>query len=111
MTRIIDEVYESIAQNIVNVISDDWSNATLKVEFYINAMELKATYLTLSGKTKDLDTIPQMFKDFKDLYFIMTKEGELHKWNRATFKLAPTGKFSIDFDWDQELADEIERLK
>jgi len=48
--------------------------------------------------------------DFHELYNIMTEEGDQHKWNKAKFKLTPDGKFSIDFDWDQALADEVARL-
>ena len=43
------------------------------------------------------------------LHQITTKGGH-NRWNRAVFKLWPDGKFNMEFIWDQELHDEIERL-
>ena len=108
MTRTIDDVYESIAQNISSVIQGEWSNSVLDVEFNGDSADFDATFETFDGQKKDFDVEYQVFKDFKELHAIMTAEGDHHKWNRATFKLTPDGKFSIDFDWDQALADEVE---
>ena len=111
MTRTINEVYESIAQNIVNSISSDWKNSNLEVELYDDAAEFDATFETGTGEVEDFSfDIGQAYDDFEELYAIMTEENDHHKWNRAKFKLTPDGKFSIDFDWDQELFDEIARL-
>ncbi|EPF2929534.1 immunity protein YezG family protein [Vibrio navarrensis] len=46
---------------------------------------------------------------FEELHKITT-ENPNNKWNRAIFTLEPSGSFNIDFEWDQALADEIERL-
>ncbi len=110
MTRTIDEVYESIAQYIIDAMPSDWSSSNLDVEFNGDSAEFDATFEKLSGDTEDFDVEYQVFKDFKEIYTIMTEEGDQHKWNRAKFKLTLDGKFSIDFDWDQTLADEVARL-
>ena len=54
------------------------------------------------------------FKDGLDfalmeLHEITTEEGS-NKWNQAIYTLTPDGKFDMEFIWDQELQDEIERL-
>jgi len=110
MNRSIDAVYESIAQNMADAIPRDWNSALLEVEFSDDSAEFDATFETLDGQSEDFDVEYQVFKDFKELHSIMTEETDQHKWNRAKFKLTPDGKFSIDFDWDQELADEVARL-
>lgn len=110
MTRTIDEIYESIAQNMIDAIPSDWSSSSLDLEFNNGSAEFDATFETPAGDTEDFDVEYQVFKDFKEMYAIMTEEGDQHKWNRAKFKLTPEGKFSIDFDWDQALADEVARL-
>jgi hypothetical protein len=110
MARTIDAVYQSIAQNMVDAIPKSWNSSLLDVEFNGDSAEFDATFETSDGQTEDFDVEYQVFKDFKELYSIMTEEGDHHKWNRATFKLTPDNKFSIDFDWDQELADEVAHL-
>ena len=110
MMRNIDDIYDSIGQNIVGSIPGEWQDACLKVEFYITAMELKATYTTLTDETKDADFDYQIFKDIKELYAIMVEGGDHHKWNRAIFKFSPSNKFGVDFSWDQDLDDELKSL-
>jgi hypothetical protein len=44
-----------------------------------------------------------------DLQKISTKGGG-NKWNKAIFTLSQEGKFDMEFIWDQELQDEVDRL-
>lgn len=37
-------------------------------------------------------------------------EGGKAKWNKAVFYLNADGSFNMEFEWDQKLQDEIERL-
>ena len=114
MSLTIDEIYNSIAQNMVDNLPLEWSEA------FINVVRSASDALKLSGGYSSLDSDFNSFKfrnfdrritdEFHDIYAIMTEEGDQHKWNRAKFKLTPGGKFSIDFDWDQELADEVASL-
>lgn len=114
MNLTIDEIYDSIGQNMIDNLPSEWSEAFIDVERDADdAIELGGGYLSLdseftSFKFRNFDR--RIVDDFHEVYAIMTEEGDQHKWNRAKFKLTPDGKFSIDFDWDQELADEIARL-
>lgn len=45
----------------------------------------------------------------KELHEITT-EGGNNRWNRIEFKLSSDGKMNLEFIWDQELFDELERL-
>jgi len=40
----------------------------------------------------------------------MTAQTDKHKWNRAKATLTSDMQLNIKFEWDQELADELERL-
>ena len=114
MSLTIDEIYNSIGQNIVNNLPSEWLEAFIDVERGSDdALKLGGGYSSLdsnftSFKFRNFDR--RIVDDFHELYAIMTEENDHHKWNRAKFKLTPDGKFSIDFDWDQELFDEIARL-
>ena len=111
MFRTIDEVYGCIAQHLVDCVGNSWTSLTLEVERGADdAIGYTGIFKTLEDKEEYLDVFEldnHIGNDFNELYFIMTEEGDQNKWNRAIFKLTPDGKFSIDFNWDQALADEI----
>ncbi|WP_281649116.1 immunity protein YezG family protein [Parendozoicomonas sp. Alg238-R29] len=105
MDKTIDEVYASIGQQIAGAIKDYWSEAWLFVEFFEDAANFKGEYDSDSER-KHYEVPDDVFDDFDVLYEITT-EGGSNRWNRAKFTLYPDGKFNIDFQWDQALADEI----
>lgn len=107
----IDEIYLEIAQKMVSSINDDWSEASIDLEYLGNSAEYVGRYLKTDNKTQQhhFKVGYPTYKLFKQLHRITT-ENPKNKWNRAKFTLEPSGKFNIDFEWDQELADEIERL-
>ncbi len=114
MNRLIDDIYLSIAQHLSSCIDESWADTTLEVEREADdVIGFTGIYNSIAGQQKNLSVgklDDQVDDDFDELYAIMTEEGDEHKWNKAKFKLTPDGKFSIDFDWDQELADEVARL-
>jgi hypothetical protein len=108
MNRTIDEIYLGIAQAIVDSIEGKWDVAKVEVEYIVNTAEFDCVYVDANSKAeKDFDVGYQMYKDFKELHGITT-EGGSNPWNRASFTLNPDGEFSIDFKWDEELAQEFE---
>ncbi len=114
MNRSIDDIYSSIAQHLSDCIHEDWDNITLEVERDNNdVIGFSGDYISINGELKYLDVgalNDQVDDDFNEIYAIMTENGDNNKWNRATFKLKQDGKFSIDFDWDQVLADEVSQF-
>ncbi len=111
MSLTIDEIYNSIGQNMVDNLPSEWSEAFINVERSTNdAIKLSGGYASLNSdfnsfKFRNFDR--KITDEFHNIYKIMTEESDQNKWNRAKFKLTPDGKFSIDFDWDQALADEV----
>ena len=113
MELTVDEIYNNIAQNMLDNLPSEWIEALIDVERGASdALKLSGGYSSLdseftSFKFRNFDR--RIINDFHELYKIMT-QGDSNQWNRAKFKLTPDNKFSIDFDWDQALADEIEQL-
>lgn len=103
----VDSIYENIAEYLVQQITADWKECKVEVEFFGDAAEFDATYTNFEDKSFDLESGYYLFKEFQSLSTIMSDNPEI-KWNKATFTLEPSGDFNIDFEWDQELADEIE---
>jgi hypothetical protein len=107
----IEDIYLSIARNIANSITNEWSIAVLEIERTdSDAISFSGDYSHNGGKEslnfRSFDR-KALKIDSHNLHEITT-EGGNNKWNRAKFTLAPSGEFEIDFKWDQALADEIE---
>lgn len=78
----------------------------------LGALKLFLEYKTDNGEVKNTilqDSFKNM-RDIKELNAIMTAENNKNKWNKAVFTVNPEGKFDMQFIWDQELQDEIEKL-
>ncbi|NTS77887.1 DUF600 family protein [Catenovulum sp. SM1970] len=107
----VDEIYLEIVQKMVSSINDVWTEASINFEYLGDSAEYNGRYLKTDNKIQQYQFKVgyQTYKLFKQLHHITTENSE-NKWNRAKFTLEPSGKFNIDFEWDQDLADEIERL-
>lgn len=105
MSITVDEIYLNIGQCIASAIEGEWVEAYIFAEVLEDAANFKGEY-TVHGERKYFEVADEAFEDFEKLHKITT-EGSNNQWNRAKFTLYSTGKFNIDFEWDQALEDEI----
>ena len=109
----IDEIYSNIAQSISSAIEHNiWTQARLDIEVVANGVVGYTGVYQVDNTVVDLSVrkIPRDIRNWLRELYSITTEGGNNKWNRAIFSLAPDGKFNIEFTWDQDLHDEIERL-
>jgi len=108
----IDEIYEVIANGLVACISTEvWDKAVLYVQGDNTYVEITGIY-ECKGKTFNLNTYnidTEVSFALMELHEITTAENS-NQWNRATFTLFHDGNFNMEFQWDQELDDEINSL-
>ena len=102
----IEEIYLKIGQSIVDSIEEDWTKAELFIEFFGDGADFEGRYETAKLKNEWFDVDDEIYYLLKELDQVLGNS----KWNRAKFYLEPDGEFEMKFAWDQELADEIERL-
>ncbi|MEK3916193.1 MAG: immunity protein YezG family protein [Candidatus Pristimantibacillus sp.] len=110
--KTVDKIYESIVTNISTVINGEWVKAKLDIEVIGEMVSFTGNYLNNKNETIQIDVDEfdfQLTFDVLELHKITT-EGGNNKWNRAVFSVQPDGAFDMEFIWDQELQDEIERL-
>jgi len=110
--KTVDKIYESIVTNICTVTNGEWVKAKLDIEVIGEMVSFTGNYLNNKNETKQIDVDEfdfQLTFDVLELHKITT-EGGNNKWNRAVFSVQPDGAFDMEFIWDQELQDEIERL-
>ncbi|MFT3903107.1 MAG: hypothetical protein QM727_08030 [Niabella sp.] len=108
----VDEIYELVAVNIINNITEDnWSKAILNIQGDNDYVDLNGKFIA-KGTEQNINV--HNFDDevefaLMELHEITTEDGN-NKWNRAVFTVTSEGKFDMEFIWDEELNDEIERL-
>jgi len=110
--KTVDKIYESIVTNISTVINGEWVKAKLDIEVIGEMVSFTGNYLNNKNETKQIDVDEfdfQLTFDVLELHKITT-EGGNNTWNRAVFSVQSDGAFDMEFIWDQELQDEIERL-
>ena len=105
--RTVDEIYNSLAKGIVDQLSSEWETAWINAKVLDDAAGVDGEYrVEGADKVSYFNVKDEAFDDFEELHQITT-EGGSNRWNRAKFILERSGKFSIDFEWDQQLEDEI----
>ncbi|HFQ60796.1 MAG TPA: DUF600 family protein [Epsilonproteobacteria bacterium] len=113
MFKNIDDILKDITDSLTNSVKDEWIEINFDAKVTDGSVGYSGKYLTIDGNYKQIDFWDNDYnlpKYFKNLYKTMTKESDKHKWNRAKVTLTNDGKLNIKFDWDQELADELEAL-
>lgn len=107
----IEEIYHVIGQSIVDSIDTDWENSILRITYTGNSIEYNLDYWDNDPIEKDSDYNGgyEIMKKIEELHKITT-EGGNNKWNKIEFKLSSDGKMNLEFIWDQELFDDLERL-
>lgn len=108
----IEEIYTELGQSIVDSIDTDWNLAVLEIEFTGNSSQFSLSYFVNNEEFySDYSGHYSELHDYvKELHQITIDEGFYTKWNRIEFKLTPDGQMNLEYIWDQELFDEIERL-
>ena len=107
-----DIVYNRIANAVIDSVNNiDWIKAQLEIEIDQGFFSF---YCLVTNSTKT-DFPVKFIKDdnFSDnirwLHIFTTSMGNT-KWNEATCNLDKTGKFSMDFRWNQETQDKVDKI-
>lgn len=104
----VNDIYEKLGQAVMsNIETDNWSKAQLHLEVIGGSVDFKG-FLNDNERFNAPGGF-SLAKSVLNLHAITT-EGGSNKWNKAIFTLTPEGKFDMEFIWDQEFQDEVERL-
>ena len=114
MNRSLDEIYSSISQMVLKGIDGSFSEAVLEVELHALAMKLSGGYV---GDAKSEPSAFSFIKEHKKILMhdllelhLKTSIDDKNHWNTLNYNLHPNGEYKVDFNWNQSLADAIERV-
>lgn len=109
----MEKIFNSLATSILKLIPNlEFQSITLNIKRLEKNLGVQGFYINSHGDRKSLEVW--------DLDFDVNLIHELYKlsqlpplkhinWNRAIFKIYPDYKFNIEYIWDQELHDEVEK--
>ncbi len=106
----VSEVYNSLGIYLSNIVKgQDWERAELYIEVQPGYMSLSGKRFvdkeSLSLRTKINDEISSKIQFLHDI----TTEGGSNKWNKANFIMFPNDTFEMEFVWDKEWQEEVDR--
>jgi len=115
MKRSLEEIYSSISAMVVKGIDGEFSDAVLEVELHSLAMKLSGGYMSVdSSEPSSFRFIKEhkkiLMNDLIELH-LKTDINELSRWNTMNYNLHANGEYRVEFEWNQELAADIERVK
>src|SRR5215208_1670959 len=99
MARTLEDIYQEIADSIVESISDNWSKAIVTAEIEDDHGTLQCEYQKTSRSSfVSFDCEYKMYKAFKELRAVFQEEGK-QPWSKAEFTLKSDGTFNLSFEY------------
>lgn len=109
----VDEIYHLIGQNMVDSITEDWTEAVLSIDRLDKYTSVSGEYKTPNNEVRKMDDsrFGFLFSQVVHELHTITTEGGQNKWNKLKAILKPDGKFNMEFIWDQEFYDKVYKVK
>lgn len=109
------EIFNLLAAGLIDDIPKGtrFREAILNIMRQEGVVEFNSYLIDSSGKKIDMEVSMgyKYAKAILELYTITQTQAPIHaNWNRAKYIFYPDSKMSIDYIWDQNLQDEIDRL-
>jgi hypothetical protein len=106
----VNEVYNSLGSFLLDLLPDkNWLKAELNIEIQPGVLGMSGDCLCddekISLRTRYNDELKSAIK----WLHATTTEGGYNKWNKAKFTITPDNQFDMEFIWDQEWQDEVDR--
>ena len=110
----MEEIIRILTSNILKLINDEkFQYIKLKIKRLERNVGFQGYFINDIGERKSLNVWDFDFDTniIHDLYRVTQEHQFQHaNWNRAIFTLFPTNEFEIEYIWDQELQDEVDRI-
>jgi hypothetical protein len=106
------DIFNSIAKHIVLSESDgEWDNAVLRNAVIGNTVDFNLTFNYPNGGAKDARLADAFLcsLDILRLHQLTNEHPNYKKWNRSIFSLFSSSKCKIEYIWDQQLQDEVDK--
>ena len=108
------EIFNQIAHSIIDILPQavSFKYAVLEIKRLEGNIGYTGFYLTDTDEKKWLDIFNFKLDEsyIENLYQITQNQPPVHtNWNRAKYFLYPDGKMQMEYIWDQELQNEVDK--
>jgi hypothetical protein len=93
------ELYQAIGQALVEELPDGWRSVEVSCYMITVFTEFHGWYTTESGEKVSFEVPDDLFDYFAELRDLLYEPGK-GAWLSATFRMDNTGKFSVDYDYE-----------
>ncbi|MBO3099455.1 hypothetical protein [Gelidibacter pelagius] len=109
------QIFNEIAISIIDILpqGEKFNYAVLEIKRLNANIGFTGYYITPEESKKWLDIFSFKLDTncIEELYNLTQVEFPIHKnWNRAKYTLFPEGKMEIEYIWDEDLQNEVDRL-
>lgn len=99
MNENIERLYEEIGDELFEIVSDEFDTAWINVEMQRDSGSIGVYIKRKDEQYFSLDPTSTLFKLFNELWHEFKVMGP-SPWTTATFIIQDSGKFTIDFGYD-----------
>lgn len=107
-----NKILQKIGEFILNSqLNENWSKAVLKIALVGRSTDFNLTFI--EGNNEINTKLQGAFfcsMEIAKLHELTADHPNFSEWNRATYKIYPPSTFNIEYSWDQELQDELNRV-
>lgn len=110
-----EDILNNIGEDIINIIPEGeiFDLAFLEITKFVASVQYTGYYMQDNAKhwlkVGNLNTSVQAIQE---LHFLTQNKFPIHKnWNKVNYTLYPEGRFRVEYIWDQELQDKIDRYQ
>ncbi|CAM3822548.1 hypothetical protein [Parendozoicomonas haliclonae] len=109
MTKNIENIYQTLGQNLYDCLPEIWDKASILFCVYDidvrNTIGVSFENGNTSNNTRmSIPASSECISCFKQLYVTMQKDDSDIPWNKAYFELLPDGEFDLQFKLDDDFA-------
>ena len=110
----IKEIINELANSVLDILpkNEAFQYIVLKIKRLEDNVGFQGFYFDEQGIRKSLSIWDFNFNSDRihELYKITTEQPPKHKnWNRADFTIYSDGRFNMEYIWDQQLQDEVDK--
>jgi len=109
----VDEIYLMLANLLNDAIEEDFQFANIYIDRLDKYVASEGHYTNLHNEQIKIEELGFRFANAMAIHELhsITTEGGHNRWNKLKFTLYPTGKFEMEFIWDQEYQDMVDNVK
>ena len=103
------EIYHELAQDTIDRIEEEWTQIKMVICYIPEGTTECSVWISHEETSKPIMIVhnPRQFASWLSNLYDFTKVNNFTPWNQFTFLINESGKFSIEYEWNGDLAEDV----